>query len=203
MQQIITDTSEVTPMEPIIRALGRFASRDLMYVVGGLSVILAFKLAFDIQIIPIDPSTAQLFFAIGLAYPLGYVVPGTLSLTRLLTTSIVLRPPSCLRSIFSWWAGMDWNVPCGFDAHEAYYQLYKAEPEQIAAFERPIFLKHIGTTIGANWLVCALLLFIAGHRPVAAAALLASLLLILLGWLEGMEANLALHRWQQWRQSAS
>lgn len=188
-------------MDALVRALGRFAARDIPYLIGGMSVILAFLTLIEIPF-PTDPSTAQLLLFVGIAYPVGYVVPEAISLTGLLNTSIVLKDKRLLpllKPCFRRWARKGWSVPPDFNAHSAYYRMYAKPADEVAPIERVMFLEHIGTAIGSSWLICALLFAGSWSRTgnskflvVAATALVLSLLLILFGWLQLMEANLAL-----------
>jgi hypothetical protein len=189
-------------MDTLVRALGRFATRDIPYVIGGLSIILAFLKLIEFPFPP-DPSTAQLLFSVGVAYPVGYVVQEAMSLTGLVSSSIIIddREDSnkCKKWFFKRWAKEAWKLPSKFNARHAYYEMYAKSPDATAEIERPIFLKHIGSAIGSSWLVCSPLLAISSWRTgnsslgvVAGAAFILSLLLILFGWLQTMEANLAL-----------
>jgi hypothetical protein len=176
-------------------------------VIGGLSTILAFLTLMEVPF-PTDPSSAQLLLSVGVAYPIGYICQEAMSLTPLLSTSIVMkRGPffwSFLEQCFQRWAGEPWSVPPDFDARRAYYRMYAKPLDEVAAIDRLMFLKHIGTAIGSSWFVCSLLFAASWYRTgnskfliVAAAAFLLSLLLILFGWLQGMEANLALSQLEQ------
>jgi hypothetical protein len=109
-----------------------------------------------------------------------------------------------LKGCFRLWAKEPWNVPSDFKARPAYYRAYAKPAEETAAIERPIFLKQIGTAIGSSWLVCSFLFAGSWCRTgdsdllvIAGTAFILSLLLILFGWLQGMEANLALSQSEQ------
>src|SRR5215471_14879795 len=186
-------------MDTLVRALGRFVARDIPFVIGGLSIILAFFTLMDFRF-PTDPSTAQLLFSVGIGYPVGYVAQEAMSLTGLVSSSIIIKePPSWLKNCFNRWAKEPWSLPSDFKARPTYYEMYAKSPDETARIERPIFLKQIGTAIGSSWLVCSFLLAISWWRTgnsslggVAVVAFILSLLLILFGWLQTMEANLAL-----------
>jgi len=189
-------------MDSLVRALGRFVQRDIPYVIGGSSIILAFLKLIDFDFTT-DPPTALLLLTVGIAHPVGYIVEGTMSLTPLVNTSIVIKH-GCLsgpflKGCFERWARKSWTVPPHFDAHRAYYRMYGKPPEETASIERVVFLKQIGTAIGSCWLVCSFLFAASWYRSgnskllvVAGVACFVSLLLTLFGWLQAMEANLAL-----------
>jgi len=187
-------------METLVRALGRFVSRDIPRVLGGMSVVISFLLLFDLSI-PYDASTPVILFAAGVAYVLGYLLEGILSMTPLINTSVVVQAPKLMQRLYRSWARRPFSVPTSFDSYAEYFRMYaEATPESTAAIERIITLKHIGTTMGANWLVCSLLLGIKcglqyTHLYVALAvmALVASLALITLGWLQALQVNQALY----------
>lgn len=196
-------------MEALVQALGRFATRDIPYIVGGLSTILAFSLAMEVPI-PEDPATPLLFFMIAISHPIGYAVQSAISLTPLVTTSSVVQPQDVLVWCYKRWTKMSWKMPAEFDAHSAYYGMYGMLQDKIAPIERVIFLKHVGTAVGTNWLLCSFLLAFSGIRScnskmfvLAGAALLLASFLILFGWLQAMEQCLALSRIEQLKASTS
>src|SRR5467141_701231 len=83
-------------MDSLVRALGRFVTRDIPYVIGGSSMILVFLKLMNYQFPtdpadPLTPSTALLLLAVGIAHPLGYAVEETMSLMCLVNTSIVIK----------------------------------------------------------------------------------------------------------------
>jgi hypothetical protein len=77
-------------MDSLVRALGRFATRDIPFVIGGLSIILAFLTLIQFRP-PREPSAALLLLSIGVAYPVGYIAQETLSLMQLVNSSIIIK----------------------------------------------------------------------------------------------------------------
>jgi hypothetical protein len=187
-------------MENLVKALGRLATRDIPHIIGGASVILSFLYLFANLSIPIDLSTPEVLLFVGIAYVVGYTIQDTLGLTPIINSSIVVRPGAFLKWLYKKWARTEWEVAKNFDIYREYVQMYiHLNFEQTTAIERIIFLKTIGNSTGSNWLVASLLLGIKGlntpttfNISLAVSAFIISVILILLGWLQGLQAIKAL-----------
>ena len=187
-------------MENLIKALGRLAIRDIPFIIGGASVILSFLNIFFIPPKPTDLTTPIVLLFTGIAYVIGYIIQDTLGLTPIINTSIVAKPGAFLKWLFEKWARTEWRVAKEFDVYHEYIQLYiHLTPEQSAAIERIIFFQTLGNAVGSNWLIASLLLGVKSiispisfNIALAISTFVISVLLILLGWLQGMQAAQAL-----------
>lgn len=184
-------------MTEIIKGLGKFLSRDLMYVVGGGTFLFSIVLSFELDFRPILELLDKPVFAVilaGIAYVIGYLNQEMLSLTHIVTTS---RPKP--NRFLSWWykrfTSCDFTDPPAFDyTTERIKLLDRYKEEQLVDFERIISLKHIGSAVGSNWFLSSLVLFITFIIKtnvflaiLALCLFLASLGLILTAWIKGMQ----------------
>jgi hypothetical protein len=189
-------------MNSLVRTLGRFVTRDIPYIIGGLSIMLALWISLGLPVsVPSDTSTAVLLAVVGVAHPIGYVVQEAMSLTPLVNTSYVVKKNGpLLRWCFQRWERAGWSEK-EFDAYAAYLRMYRGSPKVYAPVERILFLQHIGSAIGSSWLVCTVLLAISGlitakYRilGISGVAGALSLLLLLTSQLQGMQLHLTLFR---------
>ena len=58
-------------MEALVQALGRFANRDLPYLIGGLSLLIGIREAFllDVTAFPFTYDLKFFVFLVAIAYP--------------------------------------------------------------------------------------------------------------------------------------
>lgn len=188
-------------MNELVKALSKFINRDIPYVMGGSAVILCFLYLFDIKIPKEFPLPITLLI-VGIAYVLGYAIQDGISFTLITNTSMIVTPNKLMKKLFKKWAREDWNVPDDFDSIGVYLALYNDQKiDVLAPIERIIFLKHIGTTMGASFLVCTILLGIksvsqptALNISISTVTLIFSILLIFLGWLQVMQLNSTLYK---------
>jgi hypothetical protein len=190
---------ELRNMEAFVKALEKFIFRDISYVIGGTSIIVAGSLLVG-DILPSDISTPIVLFIAGIGYAIGWAVQDGLSLTGLINTSVKINTNKFL--IFFWeiYTRMPWKEPPQFDPLDVYLRMYyDFPPEKVAPIERMISLSHVGNTIGANWLVCSFLLFIGSiihaskvQFAVAISGFVVSSILMLLGWLQAMQEYVSL-----------
>ena len=185
-------------MTDIIKGLGKFLSRDLMYVIGGGTFLFSIVLASGLKFTPILELLDKPAFAIilaGIAYVIGYLNQEVISLTHIVTTS---RPKP--NRFLCWWykrfTGFSFIDPPPFDYTTEWIRLLDAyREEQLAEFERIISLKHIGSAVGSNWFLSSLVLvttFLIDRKELLAIIIspwlfLASLGLILTAWIKGMQ----------------
>ena len=188
-------------MNEFVKAISRFVTRDIPYIVGGTSVILCFLYLLDAHITKDIPLPFILFYA-GIAYVLGYAIKDGLSLLRIICTGIRVTPNRLLIFLFNRWTGGPWKTPNDFDAEHMYLQLY-TEPknEALVPIERIISLMSLAHTMGTTWLICTILLglkcFIDPNPfnlSLCFFSLILSVILILLGWLQLMQSVHWLHQ---------
>jgi hypothetical protein len=187
-------------MGELVKILGKFFSRDFLYILGGASVLFSVLYAFDKNIAGAYPVEIKIF-VVGVCYVLGYLIQDVLSLTPLITTSQP-KPKSFLKWIYKRFTKKNWER-----IHEVDYAITRIEltkkyqVKDLEDLERLISLKHIGTTMGSCWLVSGLILIVKGiyskiiHTDLFGFIVLAlGVLLIILGWLKGMQQYQLLYR---------
>ena len=188
-------------MNALIQAFSRFLGRDIPYILGGSSIILSVFYLFDIPFKQ-KIETPYILLLTGFSYVIGYSVQDGISLTPIANTSLRIRPNRFLLWLFKRWSQREWKVSVDFDAWENYFQSYAhLSKEAHDPIERIITLHHVGITMGTNWLIVSLVLFaktIIDFSMINLFLLISlfvlSLLLLLLGWLQGMEKMLALYQ---------
>ena len=186
-------------MEAFVRALARFIARDIPYIVGGISVIVAGAALLGVTI-PTNMSTTLALFIAGVGYAIGFAIQEGLSLTPLLNTSVKVKPSKLIIYLYERSTRFNWKEPAEFDPFDTYLRMYAELPqERIAAIERMNSLKHVGATMGANWLVCSVLLLLGGivHESInqvvlGGSCLVISGILLLIAGIQGMQAYKAL-----------
>ncbi len=186
-------------MDEIVKGLGKFLNRDLMYIIGGISFILSITYAFGFSFNEIEPFTKNnviIVFILGIAYVFGYVNQEILSLTPVLTTGQIKNPNKFLKCIFRRFTKTEYTEIDDIDYTFERIKLLKEFKEQeLQDFERVISLKHIGSTIGSNWLMSSAILIIRciinGESYIVWMLtfylLISSIALILLSWIKGMQ----------------
>jgi hypothetical protein len=181
-------------MSELFKPFGRFISRDVPYIVGGGSILMSLVIVLNLKA-PLDVNVGVQLFVAGIAYVVGYTVQEVLSLTPLVNTSICIKPSPLMQSIYERWTRQEWVMRSDLDYQSLYDQLYATlSAEKLAAFDRVVMLKHIGTAVGSSWLFVGTCLLIGASfqnsMPLLILGLLAmffSLALLLTGWLQAMQ----------------
>jgi len=183
--------------------------RDVMYILGGASVILS---AAYLSETACNTSFLfkglflrgfPLFLGIGLSYVVGYVVQELAHMTRIVTVHAWSPPGGVAKFFYKCYTKKDWKEykkNDDFDEFKfALHPYMKSEedlPERGFAFlQRYITLKHVGITIGANLFIAGCLLLIQsgvsgwdGHNIILAiATVVLSLKLLIFGRIKGLE----------------
>lgn len=84
-------------MNELIKFIKDFIVRDIIYIIGGVSVILSLLYAFGkMDVIGKEPSIITVLYIIGISYVVGWVIQETFSLIHVVTLSMSYRP-------WSWW----------------------------------------------------------------------------------------------------
>ncbi len=86
-------------MDELIKALGRFVARDLVFIVGGSTVILSTVYSFG-RLSAVDLSVPYYLLGAGFSYVLGYAIQGLFGLTPILTMADPARWCQRFRSFF-------------------------------------------------------------------------------------------------------
>lgn len=174
-----------TTIKEAFQTFGKFIYRDMLYVIGGVTVLLAIQYSFDGP--TISSNTPTLIYIGFVAYVIGYALQELLSIVGLVTTGYRKLKPYQLRIAEKFAPDEDWGdlldprcIRLGklrqcVDAHG---------PEDTKKrIERTINLKHLGAS-GASFIVAAPILLFGAYRhewnPWALALGISALLLALI-----------------------
>lgn len=188
-------------MNQLIKALKNFIIRDIIYIIGGASVILSFLYLLGKTNIISDPTSkvAYLYIA-GISYVVGYCVQDTASWLGIVTTASHFTPCRIQKWFYRRFTHSPWQgIPLTrneLNQAELIIQ-ERACADNKAGRERLISLLQVGTTIGPCGLVAGILLliktFIDANRAsafniiLAGSVLLTSALLIILAWIKTLQ----------------
>jgi len=160
-------------MNELVKALKNFIVRDIIYIIGGASVILSFLYLFNkLDIIGKEIPTAVYLFLAGIAYVIGYCIQELFSLAHIVTTASYFEPWLILRRLYYSFLHRPWtdifpDIPDGEQRREHIFRRLdeaelkiqeKACPDNKAERERLISLMLVGTSIGPCSLVSGFLL---------------------------------------------
>ena len=106
-------------MSKLVKSIRNFIIRDIIYILGGASVILGFlyvwgkidvsKKSININIVPESANIIFYIIGIGLAYAVGYCLQEIFSLLHIVKTSDYFRPWFPLRWLYRCLAGERWQ----------------------------------------------------------------------------------------------
>lgn len=179
-------------MESIVKALQQFLTRDLLYILGGGSVILCVLSLFEIAVPTL--TNPQAIFVAGIAYVVGYVIQEIISFTPILTTAH-FKPNGLVRFLYRKFNNSELRVNPEIMNLTAFLNIYPdLHDRQINQIERTITLKHVGATMGANWLVSSMFLGLSAHKSVTSQSIFFAssvgffaLFLIIMSWVKGAQ----------------
>ena len=179
----------------LVKALQHFLTRDIMYLVGGASVGVTL-LHVSGQSPTIDYPTAIWLWAAGAAYGIGYSVQELVSHTRILTTAPVLEPGRLVKRLYKNFTRTDW-ISIDQSQWQTKQRVFeeRASERSYSQYQRIIGLKHVASTLGANWFVCGIILAVyAIYKDnflydwiLALAVSLISVGLMAQGWVKGAQ----------------
>jgi len=191
-------------MNEFIKAVSKFISRDVSFVIGGGSIIGSFiflfdpKLLKDLQPLPIW----FLLFLAAVAYVVGFVTQEGFSLMSIVTTAAISPGKNYLKHLFEVWDRSKWEVPDYFNDLKWYLSVLDSGDKNqrlIDCIERIINLQIMGAAVGSSWFVSTVLLTVKSclePEPVNIAmtffTLMFSVVLIECSWLQGMMRRKAL-----------
>jgi hypothetical protein len=178
-------------MEAIVKAVGSFIYRDLVLIIGGSSVVVAFLYTFGASS-PANFSGLQAAAVAAIGWVIGYVIQDTSCLIGFVTTTTSFKPWKCVKSMYKRYHHRDWDDELPEDCREFGF-----------ARERAVGLLMIGTCVGPCWVIAAFFLLICQcsqascHPPESRgflwclfwASLVLGVLLICLGWLKAAQLN--------------
>ncbi|MDA2911661.1 hypothetical protein MYX04_12130 [Nitrospiraceae bacterium AH_259_D15_M11_P09] len=187
-------------MDELFKALRRFITRDLIYLVGGGSVVASFLYVFDRVPHPNDHVILYLLMA-GISYVVGYTLQDVFGLLPAFPTAAPRTLNRYQRRLYAWYTRDTWQqIPNTTDFERAEEELN--DERQIAWLERITSLQQVCTTIGPCWFVAAALVgvrwWFKGRGPfdltLALAAFGMALVLVHLGWVKASQQAQYLHR---------
>lgn len=192
----------------LLNALGRFLTRDIVFILGGSSTILTVIYAFQNEnskflkflLAAMKPtesaaSNGLFLWAIGLAWVLGYVAQESFGLLHISTPHFPPIYNGILRRLFKRLTFHDWRGDIAQPLPASRTQiLAKASEQQYKELERIVTLKMVGTTIGPTCVICGLILLpkawqgneISDWILVVGIGIL-GFVLIVLGWIKLMQ----------------
>ena len=180
-------------MNELIRALQRFITRDLIYLIGGGSLVVSFLYTFERLPSPNDHGALYLLIA-GISYVVGYTVQDSFGLIRVIPTTAPHRLNRYLRFLYRCYVREPWrDIPDATNFERAEEKL--ADDRQVVWLERITTFQQIGTTVGPCWFASALLLgtrwcLKGGGRfelAVVIGAFLMALILVHLAWIKAAQ----------------
>jgi hypothetical protein len=148
-------------MNELIRALKDFIVRDIIYIIGGVSVVLSILYAFGkMDVIGKEPSIVIVLYMAGVGYVLGWVIQETFCLIHAVTTSMSYRPKWCvIKLLYRSYMRQEYNKAEQFDQFEYSIKINEeASPKNIAESERITSHMLICTTIGPCAFVTGIIL---------------------------------------------
>jgi hypothetical protein len=193
-------------MDKIPLHIERFITRDVNYLIGGGSILVAFLHAFD-ELAPTDWPLISQLFAAGIAYVLGYAMQDLFSIWGIVTTAPSSKPPKFLWRAYKRFTGRAW-LPrrlCGIDLPGKEGRLVREEfgKNDVARieYERRVSLMQIGTTMApcalmvsiilAGKVTCSLARGSEEHLPfdlfIGLGSLFLTFAFYVLAWLKNME----------------
>lgn len=189
-------------------SLRTYLARDIMYVVGGGLVLFAFIRILGLDLRTSLPTVVWLFLG-ALCYAIGFVVQEAVAFT----THLVQSAPITHVNRRFWWAcrrygirNPDWEILREHEGdRQTQLQIYRewenrfleaCKDNLLSEFQRTNNLLHVGTVLGSNGLVAALLLLGAWaiyNRDVDlylfAGILGFAFICIPLGWVKGIQCT--------------
>lgn len=193
-------------MGELVKALGRFVSRDLIFVIGGGADVLSFLYLFNRLPSPCLPAAYYVLGA-GLAYVVGYAIQDLSCIIGLSTMADYFEPNRFVRWLYRRFTAESWSDIPSFDTIVAQREVY-ANQTAAELLERVTSLRQVGTTMGPCALIssaCLLTRALSSGQlhwrcfdiGLAVAAAVLGVGLVCLGWLKGAQQV----RWLQALQS--
>lgn len=138
-----------------------FLTRDLVYTIGGGTVLTSFLYSSNrlpISNIPL----AFTLLGIGLSYVIGYAIQDLFSISRIVTTAQVPKPNPFLKWVYKRFENKPWeDLPeCNFNDVGHAVQSFLDNDFLRAQYERIISHLILGSTIGPCLFIAALFVFV-------------------------------------------
>ncbi len=179
-----------TAIKGAFDTFGKFLYRDMLYVVGGITVLLSIRYTFGRPEISLN--TATLIYVSFLGYIIGYALQEVLSFSQLVTTGYRKLTPRYTSAMKLLAPHVDWDSFKDFEYKNVDKLLLcvdaHANTETRKRIDRIINLKHIGAS-GASFGVASIILFCGSYKhqcechkcvlPLAISAFVLSVILVL------------------------
>lgn len=153
-------------VKELLNAFSRFLTRDLTFMLGGITVISAFFYCVsDLRVSRLPwpamdvPVVAALFIA-GLGYAVGYAVQDLFCLFRVVTVANYFVPGTLSKVLFRLYHQVPWEPVAKFNVDEVRTKVDLGPAPLHFRLERLITLKLVGATMGPSFFVTAVLLAI-------------------------------------------
>lgn len=147
-------------MNELVKILRHFITRDMIYIIGGTSIVLSFLHMWDALSI-LTPTTLIHWIGIGFVWLIGYLIQEFFSLLHIVTTKPPRNPPNVMKLLYNLFQHKKWQDIGLFDFEEARIKIYeKASERNIARLQRIITLKQAGSTMGPCFLTSGIILII-------------------------------------------
>lgn len=182
-------------MNEIVKALGNFLTRDFLYILGGTSVLVCVLYYFDK--LPNKFENYELVYISSLGYVVGFLNQELFSLTHIITTAMPRTPNKLAKFFFKrfTYRKFDSSICDSLHLHKKFNNINdKINKLKYDNFQRIITLKHIGTTMASNGLVCSIFLFVMYLETRSSfdlflflSSLFTSTVLILLAWIKTLQ----------------
>jgi len=199
-------------MNELVKTLKNFIVRDIIYIIGGSSVIVSFLYLFNkTDAFGKEIHTAIYLLVAGLAYMIGYCIQETASWIRIVTTASFFEPWPILTWFYCRFLHRKWE-PIFSDIAEGEYRRNnilerldqaeliikeEASEDNKAERDRIISLMHMGTTMGPCSLVSCILLLIKAiidincslgfNITILVSVLIIGGLMIVLAWIKALQ----------------
>lgn len=153
-------------MNDLIQVFKHFLTRDAVFVTGGASILLSFSHCF-FEYDPNKLSTYMILYCVAISYIIGYVLQELFSVFRIVRTSCAnYMPGTFIKTIYKLFSNDDWpNEYKTFKHAEMQVKIRKmVKDDIIGEYQRIIFLKQIGTTIGPCLSIVSLIYLYYGYN---------------------------------------
>lgn len=178
------------------RNVREFVVRDIIYIIGGGSVLTSFLYCFG-RLPNESTPVAFYFLGAGIAYVIGCAIQDLFSIVRLVTTGPVEKPGRFIRCVYRRFTGEEWLDLKDFDlgrVRQALRSLLKNDEARAARYERAISGMILATTMAPCTLLSGVLVLLraicspsAFDFAVAAASLVLCVGLFVLAWLKAVQ----------------
>ncbi len=151
----------MTNISDLPQSIRDFLRRDLVYIVGGGTVLTSFL--YSSNRLPIDKIPLGFtLLGMGLSYVIGYEIQDLFSISRIVTTAYVPKPNRFLKWVYKRFENKAWeDLPeCSFDDIGHALQSFHDNDRSRAHYERTISHLILGATIGPCMFIAALFIFV-------------------------------------------